>query len=76
MEATDFIDIFENEANIEEEIKEELKKSKSTYWEFVFANATADAHKLFKSQKNKMYIEFFEETLRKILRYRNLAKEE
>jgi len=44
------------------------------YWEKVFANATTDAHKLFKSQKNKMYIESFEEHLRKILRYRNTTR--
>jgi Rad3-related DNA helicase len=67
MQATDFNTLFEQ--NLDEEDKKET--SEGVYWERVFANATSDAHKLFKSQKNKMFIETFEDTLRKILRYRN-----
>lgn len=43
MEATDFINIFEKNQDAEEDNKDTL------YWERVFANATCDAHKLFKS---------------------------
>lgn len=53
----------------------EILKDGKYYWERVFHNATSDAHKLFRSQKNKMYIESFEEILRKILRYRNNKKD-
>mgnify|MGYP006893278772 CR=1 FL=1 len=72
MEASDFANLFENETDPDQEMKDDLEAPSSTkYWEKVFANATTDAHKLFKSQKDKMYIESFEDILRKILRYRN-----
>ena len=72
MEATNFKGLFESKSD--ENLEEEDKVAPTAkYWESVFANATTDAHKLFKSQKNKMYIESFEEILRKILRYRNVA---
>ena len=74
--ATQFSKIFEQDIDEDEKKENEMiGDNKMQYWERVFANATADAHKLFKSQKNKMYIESFEEILRKILRYRNTNKD-
>ena len=45
MQATDFSNIFEQ--NLDEE--EQKESTDGVYWERVFANATSDAHKLFKS---------------------------
>jgi hypothetical protein len=47
LNATDFENIFEN--NLDEESIRDNEKNNQTYWERVFANATTDAHKLFKS---------------------------
>jgi len=83
LEATDFQNIFEDHDSDKASPTEkllgsdgcEILKDGKYYWERVFHNATSDAHKLFRSQKNKMYIESFEEILRKILRYRNNKKD-
>ena len=72
LQATDFERLFETD--IPKDDPNDPVDANVKYWEKVFANATTDAHKLFKSQKNKMYIESFEEHLRKILRYRNTAQ--
>ena len=47
LNATDFENIFEK--NLDEESIWENERHNQTYWERVFANATTDAHKLFKS---------------------------
>ena len=48
--ATQFSKIFEQDIDEDEKKENEMiGDNKMQYWERVFANATADAHKLFKS---------------------------
>ena len=70
LKATDFENLFEKDID-DEIIEANQAPNAKQYWERVFGDVTTDAHKLFKSSKNKMYVETFEEILRKILRYRN-----